>query len=98
LTTEVRELFLTSPLAPRGNVYPFVHPQGDTVQKNGEAKKKFHLQRTTSSPGDKIHPWGTNSPPGSKFAPGGEVKNGPQLIEDLLTEKLIACRTNLPNK
>jgi hypothetical protein len=58
--------FLTSPLAPRGELHPqgwtlsprgnvhlFVHPQGwihSTVYKNGGESREFH------PPGDKIHP------------------------------------------
>jgi hypothetical protein len=65
---------------PRGNVHPFVHPQGCTlfiVEKNGGANREFYPQGITSSLKDKFTPGGQLRPRGSKFAPRGEVKNGP---------------------
>jgi hypothetical protein len=74
--------------SPRGNVHPFVHPQGwtlSTVEKNRGANREFHSQGITSPLGDKVQFWGTTSPWGSKFAPRGEVKNGPQFLSNPTT-------------
>jgi hypothetical protein len=89
----VRGPFLTSPLAPRGEIVPqgwnlsprgevppFVPPRGEhsfIVWKNGGANREFHLQGITSPLGDKFTPAGQLRPWGLKLAPRGEVKNGP---------------------
>jgi hypothetical protein len=62
-------------LSPRGNVHPFVHPQGWT-----HCLEEWKDEHIISPQGDKVDSWGTTSPLGSKFAPRGEVKNGRQDV------------------
>jgi hypothetical protein len=79
--------FLTSPLAPRGEICPLggmftpsFTPRGEhslLVRRMEGRTENFIPQGITTPPGDTVHPWGTSSSLGSKFAPWGEVKNGP---------------------
>jgi hypothetical protein len=68
-------------LSPRGNVHPFVHPQGwtlFTVSKNGGANREFpprgylhpRPQGTKFTPGGQLHPWGQSLPLGAKLRMG----------------------------
>jgi hypothetical protein len=83
-STEARGPFLTSPLAPRGEICPLggmftllFTPGVNTLY----CLEEWRGKQTISLPGDNItpreqnSPLGTTSPLGPKFAPRGEVKN-----------------------
>jgi hypothetical protein len=42
-------------------------------QKNGGANREFHPKGITSTPGDKIHPWGQSLPLGARLRMGPGV-------------------------
>jgi hypothetical protein len=79
--------FLTSPLAPRGEICHLGGMFTPSFASGGKHSllfrrmvgrtENFTLQGITSPPGYKIHYWGTTSSLGSKFAPRSEVKNWP---------------------
>jgi hypothetical protein len=96
-------------LSPRGNVHPFVHPQGwihtllfrrmEGRTENFTPGDNFNPRGQKSALGDKNQPWGTTSPLGSKFAPRGQVNNGPRMLPKFLVLFVLAtCYVCLDKK
>jgi hypothetical protein len=69
--------FVTSPLAPRGEIRPLGGMFTPSFTPRGEHSllcvEEWRGEQRISPPGDNFTPWGQNSPLGDKFAPGVKV-------------------------
>jgi hypothetical protein len=91
-------------LSPRGNVHPFVHPQGWTLYYLEEWRGKKIISPpwdNFKTSRDKIHPWRTTPPLGVKFAPRDIVflnKRAGVFHECFPEEKHLHFRSQLQTK
>jgi hypothetical protein len=77
--------FLTSPLAPRGEICPIGGMFTHLFTPEGEQSLLFRRMEGRT---DNFTPRGHNSPLWAKFSPRGEVKNGPLRITSALGDKI----------